>query len=392
MTRTKVLNPIALLLGFFITLVSDTANAQLDANDIQLNTITTAVPFLLIAPDARHSALGDAGVATSPDANSAHWNAAKFAFIEDKSGFAISYTPWLRNLVSDMGIMYLTGYTKVSDKTTLAGTLKYFSLGTIKFTDINGQTLGEHNPNEFSLDVAGGTKLSDKFSMGGAARFIYSNLTNGIQESKQAAITGAVDVSGYFHNDIQLGDKDGKIGIGVNISNIGAKISYSDVTPEKDYLPTNFKIGQATTIFIDEYNSITLATDINKLLVPTPQYDENGNRLPSEESSAGAIFSSWGDAPRGFKEELEEYSYSIGVEYWYEKILAIRTGYFHEHPNKGDRQYFTAGFGLRLNVFGLDASYLIANRNNPLANTFRFTLFFSFDSFKSQKNDPDDDQ
>ena len=391
MTRTKVLNGITLLLGFLFALVSDTANGQVNANDIQLNTITTAVPFLLIAPDARHSGLGDAGVATSPDANSTHWNAAKYAFIEDKSGFAISYTPWLRNLVSDMGIMYITGFAQVSKKTTLAGSLKYFSLGTIKFTDINGQTLGEHNPNEFSLDVAGGTKLSEKFSMGGAARFIYSNLTNGIQESKQAAITGGVDISGYFHDDIKLGDKDGKIGVGINISNIGAKISYSDVTPEKDFLPTNLKIGQATTMFIDEYNSLTLATDINKLMVPTPQYDEDGNRLPSDESSAGGIFSSFGDAQRGFKEEIEELSFSVGAEYWYEKLLAIRMGYFYEHPNKGDRQYFTAGFGLRLNVFGLDASYLIANRNNPLANTFRFTLFFSFDSFKSQKNESEDE-
>ena len=171
--------------------------------------------------------------------------------------------------------------------------------------------------------------------MGGAARFIYSNLTNGIEESKRAATTGAVDISGYFHDDIKIGDKDGKIGVGMNISNIGAKISYSDVTPEKDFLPTNMKFGQATTVFIDDYNSVTLATDINKLLVPTPQYDEDGNRLPSNESSAGGIFSSWNDAPRGFKEEIEELSYSIGIEYWYEKLLAIRTGYFYEHPNKG---------------------------------------------------------
>ncbi|MEQ8323058.1 MAG: type IX secretion system outer membrane channel protein PorV [Vicingaceae bacterium] len=359
---------------------------------VQLNTITTAVPFLQIAPDARHSAMGDVGVATSPDANSAHWNASKLAFIEEKSGFAISYTPWLRNLVSDMSIMYLTGFYQVSDKTTLAASLKYFSLGTLKFTDINGNTLGEHNPNEFSLDIAGGTKLSEKFSAGGAARFIYSNLTNGVQESKRAAVSGAVDVSGYFHDDITIGDKDGHIGVGMNISNIGAKLSYSDQTPEKDFLPTNFKFGQATTIYLDDYNSLTFATDLNKLLVPTPQFDDQGNRIPSNESSAGGIFNSWGDAPRGFKEELEEYSYSLGLEYWYEKLLAIRMGYFYEHPNKGDRQYFTAGFGLRLNVFGLDASYLIANRNNPLANTFRFTLFFSFDSFKSQnKGDAGDE-
>jgi len=391
MNRLKHYIKLPLLLGTFLTMLVGEGIAQADQNDIQLNTITTAVPFLLIAPDARHSGLGDGGVGTSPDANSTHWNPSKWAFIEDESGFAISYTPWLRNLVNDMGIMYISGFRRLNKRTTVAASLKYFSLGQITFTDENGTEISQHNPNEFAIDGAVGTKLSEKFGGGIAARFIYSNLTNGIQQTKTAAMSGAVDVSSYFKDDIKLFDMDGDIGVGINISNIGAKMSYSDFTGEKDFIPTNLKLGQATKLHLDDYNSLTLVTDLNKLLVPTPQYDDQGNRIPSDESVASGIFNSFSDAPRGFEEELEEIAYSVGLEYWYEDLIAFRAGYFYEHPNKGDRQYFTAGFGLRLNVFGLDASYLIANRNNPLANTFRFTLFFNFDAFKEQRKDVDDE-
>lgn len=390
MKVTKRLAYIPLMSGiafiFLPNFVFGQGNGQND-EALQLNTITTAVPFLSISPDARHSALGDAGVATSPDDANNHWNPSKWAFIEDESGLAISYTPWLRNLgINDMGIMYLAGHHRVSERTVLAASLKYFSLGNITFTDINGTEIRDHKPNEFSLDVAAGTKLGRKVSGGIAGRFIYSNLTDGLGNSKRAAMTGAVDVSAYYKDEVELFGRDGEFGLGINISNIGAKMSYTTATGDKDFIPTNLRLGQATKIFIDEYNSLTWALDFNKLLVPSPQYDEaTGQVTTPDVSVASGIFSSFGDAPRGFSEEMEEINISTGLEYWYEDIFALRAGYFYEHPNKGDRQFFTAGFGLKLNVFGLDASYLIANRNNPLANTFRFTLSFSFDAFKEQQ-------
>jgi hypothetical protein len=358
---------------------------------LQVNTITTAVPFLLISPDARGGALGEAGVGTSPDQNNTHWNPAKWAFIDDESGISISYTPWLRNLVNDMGIMYVSGYYKLNKRTTIAGDLKYFSLGNITFTDQNGNDIKDHKPYEFALDGAVGTKLSEKFSGGVAARFIYSNLTDGLGDTKKAASSGSVDVSSYFHDDINIFGQDAEIGVGVNVSNIGAKMSYSTVTAEKDFIPTNLKIGQATKLLLDEYNSLTIITDFNKLLVPTPQYDSDGKRVYPNVGVASGMFQSFGDAPRGFQEELEEISISFGAEYMYNDLIGFRGGYFYEHPNKGNRQYFTAGFGLKLNVWCIDASYLIASKNNPLANTFRFTLSFSFDAFKEQQKDVEDE-
>ncbi len=392
MIRLKRNAGLPLLMGAVIAMFSSNTYGQASDEDLQLNTITTAVPFLLISPDARGGALGDAGVGTSPDANNTHWNPSKWANIDDENGISISYTPWLRNLVNDMGIMYLSAYHRINDRTTIAGALKYFSLGNITFTDQNGTEIRDHNPNEFSLDGAVGTKLSEKWSGGVAARFIYSNLTDGLGDSKRAAMSGAVDVSSYFHDDINLFGQDAKLGVGVNISNIGAKMSYSTATGEKDFLPTNLKIGQATKLLLDEYNSLTIITDFNKLLVPTPQTDENGDKFTPNVGVATGIFQSFGDAPRGFQEELEEIAVSLGAEYLYDDLIAFRGGYFYEHPNKGNRQYFTAGFGLKLNVFGIDASYLIANRNNPLANTFRFTLTFSFDAFKEQREDTVDEE
>lgn len=376
----------------FLMILGEPVYSQATDEALQLNTITTAVPFLLISPDARGGALGEAGVGTSPDQNNTHWNPAKWAFIEDQSGISISYTPWLRNLVNDMGIMYLSGYYRLNERTTLAGSLKYFSLGNITFTDINGNEIRDHNPNEFSLDAAVGTKLSEKFSGGVAARFIYSNLTDGFGDSKQAATSGAVDVSSYFNDEINIFGQDAEIGVGINVSNIGAKMSYSTATGDKDFIPTNLKLGQATKLLLDEYNSLTIITDFNKLLVPTPQIDEDGNKTTPDVGVASGIFQSFNDAPRGMEEELEEISFSLGAEYLYDDIIAFRGGWFYEHPNKGNRQYFTAGFGLKLNVFGIDASYLIANRNNPLANTFRFTLSFSLDAFKDQRKDVDEEE
>lgn len=372
-----------------------------------INTITTAVPFLLITPDSRAGGMGDAGVATTPDANSIHWNASKLAFIDKKMGFAVSYTPWLRTLVPDINLAYLSGYYKPNKDQVFAGSLRYFSLGDITFTDIVGNTIGQFRPNEFAVDAAYARKLSKNFSGGMAVRYIYSNLTNGVSvlgAETHAGKSAAVDISGtYRKDDLKLGEKKSILSIGLNISNIGAKISYSS-SAKRDFLPINLRLGTALTLNIDDYNSIAFAFDVNKLLVPTPPqykrdsaganlYDAAGNLVilagkdPNRSVPAG-IFGSFNDAPGGFSEEMREINYSTGIEYWYDKQFAVRVGYFYEAPTKGNRQFFTLGAGVKYNVFGLDFAYLIpTQQRNPLENTLRFTLFFDFDAFKSQNDD-----
>lgn len=372
-----------------------------------INTITTAVPFLLITPDSRAGGMGDAGVATSADANSIHWNASKLAFVDKKMGFAVSYTPWLRTLVPDINLAYLSGYYKAKKDQVFAGSMRYFSLGDITFTDVVGNTIGQFRPNEFSLDAAYARKLSKELSGGMAIRYIYSNLTNGVDVLGAATHAGksvAVDVSAtYRKDDLKLGDKKSILSVGMNISNIGAKISYSS-SAKRDFLPINMRLGTALTVNLDDYNSIAFAFDFNKLLVPTPPvyktdssggplYDAGGNRqiLAGQDpnrSVPSAMFSSFGDAPGGFKEELKEINYATGIEYWYDKQFAVRLGYFYEDATKGNRQFFTLGAGVKYNVFGLDFAYLIpTQQRNPLENTLRFTLFFDFDAFKSQNDD-----
>ncbi|NUM51169.1 MAG: type IX secretion system outer membrane channel protein PorV [Flavobacteriales bacterium] len=375
---------------------------------LQLNTITTAVPFLLITPDSRAGAMGDAGVAMSADANSIHWNPAKLAFVDKEMGFAISYAPWLRQLVPDINLSYLSGFKRLDDMSTLAASLRYFSLGDITFTDNVGNTIGQFRPNEFALDVAYGRKLADNFSGGIALRYIYSNLTGGISANGTATTAGnsvAVDVSGFYNNqDMEILGKDGGFAAGINISNIGAKMSYTE-NAQKDFIPINLRMGQSTTIRFDDYNSLSFLLDFNKLLVPTPPqylrdsatgalvYDSNGEKIISKGRSsnvsiASGMFGSFSDAPDGFKEELREFNISAGMEYWYNKLLALRMGYFNEHVTKGNRKYLTFGAGLRLSVFGLDIAYLVATtQQNPLANTIRFTLSFNFDDFKKQNKD-----
>lgn len=381
--------------------------AQRDLPDeIQLNTITTAVPFLLISPDARSGALGDAGVALSPDANSIHWNPAKLAFVEDDAAFAFTYSPWLRSLVGDISLSYISGYKRINNLSTIGASLRYFSLGEITHTDQNGTSLGTYKPNEFAFDVAYALKLSDQFSFGMALRYVTSNLTSGQIVEGMATKAGksvAADVSAYYtSDDIQIGEYDGVFSAGINISNIGAKMSYTE-TAEPDFIPTNLKIGQATTIDLDEYNSITILTDINKLLVPTPPIYglDNETIIAGQDPNVGVasgIFGSFSDAP-GWdedkdgmiddgtvrKEELRELNYSLGMEYWYDQQFAFRMGYFYEHPTKGNRQYFTMGLGLKLSVFTIDAAYLIGGgQQNPLANSLRFGLKFNFEAFKEQ--------
>jgi len=360
-----------------------------------LNTITTSVPFLLIAPDSRAGAMGDAGVASSPDANSMHWNPSKYAFVRKQTGISISYTPWLRALVPDINLAYLAGYYKLKKNGTVATSLRYFSLGDITFTDIVGNTIGQFRPNEFSWDVGYGTKLGEHFSGGGAIRYIHSNLTGNITVENSATHSGnsvAADISGYYQSDEkQISGKNSIWRFGANISNIGAKISYSD-RGEKDFIPINMKLGSSLHMQLDDYNEISFLLDFNKLLVPTPpQYDTvNGQYVISKgkdpnRSVVSGMFGSFSDAPGGFKEELREVNIGGGFEYWYAKQFAIRAGYFNEPSSKGGRKFLTLGIGVKYTVFGLDFAYLIpTQQRHPLQNTLRFSLLFDFDAFKDK--------
>ena len=402
--------------SFGIQMMATAQSVSGRSDEDELNAITTAVPFLLISPDSRSGSMGDAGVAVSTDANAQHWNSAKLAFSEEEMAVSLSYSPWLRQLVDDMSLVYLSWYKKVNKTSAVGASLRYFTLGDITFTDNNGQVIRPFRPAEFALDVSYSLQLSDKFSGGITARWINSNLTGGVNvggSDSKAANAFAVDIAGYYKNDdISFGDKDGELAFGMVISNIGNKISYTN-TSQRDFLPTNLRLGTAVTIDLDQYNSITFAYDANKLLVPTPPiYNPNdktqiiAGRDPNVGVAAG-MFGSFTDAPGSpvydeqgnyeivdgelivedgsvFREELREINHSFGMEYWYADQFAVRGGYFYEHPTKGNRQYFTVGAGFRYNVFGLDLSYLIATRQrNPLANTIRFTLSLRFD-----KNSP----
>lgn len=373
--------------------------AQFKSNNI--NTVTTAVPFLMIGPDSRGAGLADIGVASTPDVNSLYWNPSKYAFLENDMGVSVSYAPWLRSLVSDINLAYLTGYKKIGDDQAIAASLKYFNLGTIDFTDNTGNTTYTAHPNEMAIDVCYSRKLSPHFSGGIAFRFIRSNLTDGqdISDSHTATHPGtsvAADLSAYYQKRSSMGKgiDNSLFAFGVNISNIGSKISYTE-NLERDFIPTNLRIGPSWTINLDQFNTIMFEIDANKLLVPSPpKYNKTGDTIISGKnpnvSPIQGIFQSFSDAPGGFKEEMQEISPSIGVEYWYDKQFAIRGGYFYEASNKGNRKYFTVGLGLKYNVFGLDFAYLIpVEQHNPLENTLRFTLSFDFAALKNQPtNEP----
>lgn len=359
------------------------------------NPITTAVPFLLIAPESRGGGLGDAGVATTPDVNSMHYNPAKYAFLEKDLGVAISYSPWLRALVPDINLAYITGYKRIDKAQVIGASLRYFSLGSITFTNEYAQTIKDFNPNEFAIDGTYSRLFSENISGAVALRYIYSNLAGGISVGGAESHPGwsiATDISCYYQKNITVQQKKSKLAFGANISNIGAKISYTE-NADKDFIPINLKLGTAFTSELDEYNTIMLTAEINKLLVPTPPiYDTLDGGLvivagkDPDVAIATGMFNSFSDAPGGFKEEMREFTFSAGLEYWYSKQFALRTGYFHEDMSKGNRNFFTFGLGLRLNVFGLDFAYLIPThmRNNPLANTLRFTLTFDFDGLKNE--------
>ena len=382
--------------AFSLALMFGKTNAQVVVGNTltsgsESNNIVTAVPFLLITPDARAGAMGDAGVAVPGDVNSASINPSKLAFIDKPYGFAVSYSPWLKNLVPDISLAYLSGFYKLDDRNTIGASLRYFSLGSIQLTDINQQELGIANPNELAFDVSFARNFGEEFSLGSSLRYIYSNLASGQFASGQVRGGNAiaVDVSGLYKTSSTLFGKPTIFSAGANISNIGTKMSYSDVG-QSFFLPTNFKLGGASTITLDDYSTFTFALDFNKLLVPTqPIYDSNNNIVSGKDpnrSVPAGIFGSFSDAPGGFSEELKEVGISTGIEYWYNQQFAIRAGYNHQSPMKGDSRYFTMGLGLKYNVFNIDFSYLLANaQTSPLANTLRFGLLFNFGDKKIVK-------
>lgn len=354
------------------------------------NPVKTSVTSQTIAPDARSAGLGDVGVATDPDVVSQYWNPAKYPFTISRAGVALNYTPWLRELVNDMDLAYLAGYYRIGDYSAVSASLRYFSLGEVFLgTSDDAMTI---NPYEMSLDVAYSLMLSETFSIGAAVRWIYSDLTYDYTSDTAPGSAFAADLACYYQNYINLGQRECQLGLGLNISNIGSKISFGGDN-NSEFIPTNMRLGASLMIPIDEYNRFTIAADANKLLVPTYPKQEDGESTEDYQervqknyydvSSISGIFKSFGDAPGGLKEELQEVQWSVGGEYVYHDKFALRAGYHHESANKGNRKYFTVGAGFKMSVFSLDAGYVIATaKSNPLDQTLRFSLSFDMDGLK----------
>lgn len=357
------------------------------------NPVNTSVTSQTIAPDARAAGMGDVGAATDPDVVSQYWNPAKYPFTISRAGVALNYTPWLRQLVNDMDLAYLVGYYRIGDYSAVSSSLRYFSLGEVytssSLDDTNDMTI---NPYEMSLDLAYSLMLSENFSLSAGVRWIYSDLTYDFTEDTSPGSAFAADISCYYQNYLNLGDRECQLGLGFNVSNIGSKITFGG-DEHSEFIPTNMRLGASLMIPVDEYNRFTFAADANKLLVPTypkqmeeetsQEYQDRLEKEYFDVSSISGIFKSFNDAPNGFKEELEEIQWSVGAEYIYHDQFAIRAGYHHESENKGNRKYFTVGAGFRMNVFSLDAGYVIATaKSNPLDQTLRFTLSFDMDGIK----------
>lgn len=348
------------------------------AQDLINNPIVTAVPSLSIAPDARAGAMGDVGAATSPDVNSQYWNPSKYVFMESEAGLSLSYTPWLRQLVNDIDLAYLAGYWKIDQQQALSASLRYFSLGEISLTNLDGTFLKNAHPNELAVDAAYSRLLSDNLSVAATLRFIYSDLNNGINamggDEMYPGMAVAADIASYYRTPISLENGDGTLALGLNISNIGSKISYDNFS-SSNFIPTNLRIGGSFDYPMDNYNKISVSADVNKLLVPTVNnmtYEEYSDLSP-----ISGIFRSFSDAPGGTTEELREIMWSLGAEYAYNNQFFVRGGYYNESQYKGNRKYFTVGAGFKLNVFQLDAGYVIStSQTNPLDQTLRFSLSF----------------
>ena len=373
-------------------MISLSASAQVDKKDI-FNPVYTAVTSQTIAPDARAAGLSDVGVATDPDVNSQYWNPAKYPFTISRAGVSISYTPWLRQIVNDMYMANLVGYYRIGDYSAVSTSLRYFNMGEVPVSSSvgssNDMTL---NPYEMSFDAAYSLMLSEKFSIAAGVRWIYSDLTYDYSSETTPGSAFAADIAAYYQNYINIGQRECQLGVGLNISNIGSKINFGS-DDNSEFIPTNMRLGAALMIPVDQFNRFTIAVDANKLLVPTRpiqkenETDEDYNvRLQKDYydiSSIGGIFKSFGDAPGGFKEELQEVSWSLGGEYVYNDKFAIRAGYHHESETKGNRKYFTVGAGFKMSAFSLDAGYVIATaKSNPLDQTLRFTLSFDMDGLK----------
>lgn len=382
-----------ILLTLLLVVASAGAFAQ-DKLDM-FNPVNTSVTSQTIAPDARAAGMGDVGVATDPDVNSQYWNPAKYPFCISRAGVALNYTPWLRQLVSDMDLAYLSGYYRIGDYSAVSASLRYFSLGEVMTNydsttgESNGMTI---NPYEMSFDVAYSLMLSEKFSLAAAVRWIYSDLTYDYTDDTSPGSAFAADLACYYNDYINIGARECQLGIGLNISNIGSKITFGG-DDNSEFIPTNMRLGLALMVPIDEFNRFTIAADANKLLVPTYPKQEEGESTEDYQqrvqkdyydvSSISGIFKSFGDAPGGFKEELQEINWSVGAEYVYNDKFTLRAGYHHESENKGNRKYFTVGAGFRMSAFSLDCGYVIATaKSNPLDQTLRFTLGFDMDGIK----------
>ena len=372
------------------------AGAKAQDKRAMFRPIHTALVSQSIAPDARAAGMGDVGAATDPDVNSQYWNPAKYPFCISRAGLALNYTPWLRSLVSDMDIAYLAGYYRIGDYSAVSASLRYFSLGEV-YTGVdagtpdlsNAQTI---NPYEMSFDVAYSLMLSEKFSIAAGVRYLMSDMQYSSDEERTASSAFAADIACYYNNYINIGSRECQLGIGLNVSNIGSKIKFGG-SNYSEFIPTNMRLGAALMVPIDEFNRFTISADANKLLVPTCPPQEEGEakvdydkRLEDEYyniSSISGMFKSFGDAPGGFKEELEEVNWSVGAEYVYNDKFSLRAGYHHESENKGNRKYFTVGAGFRMSAFNLDCGYVIATaKSNPLDQTLRFTLAFDMDGLK----------
>lgn len=378
------LTAIIMLIGATVSVKAQSANP--------INVVTTAVPFLRISPDARSGGMGDVGIATIPDASSIFWNLSKVPFAKDQSALVLTYTPWLKGLdLNDVYLVSAAGYHQIDEMQAISGSIRYFSLGNIQFTDNRGNDLQTYRPREFAVDAGYSRKLSDRLGLGISLRYINSNLASGQSASGSTYKTGtavAGDLS-LFSDGSEGGTVSG-FNWGVAISNLGSKISYTNDAQEKDFIPANLGLGAAYVNVVDETSKITFGLDVNKLLVPTPPAigDSAGLVNYHNKGVVGSWFSSFGDAPGGFSEELKEFQISVGGEYTYNDQFSLRLGYFYENPTKGDRQYFTVGAGLNYNVFGLNFSYLIPSGNgvnrNPLSNTLRFSILFNLGSQNSE--------
>ena len=379
------------MISSLLTVISLTVSAQ-DKNSM-FNPVHTSVTSQTIAPDARGGAMGDIGAATDPDVNSQYWNPAKYPFTISRAGVALNYTPWLRQLVNDMDLAYLAGYYRIGDYSAVSSSLRYFSLGEVyTSSDVSGSNDMTIRPYEMSFDVAYSLMLSEKFSIAAAVRWIHSDLTYDYTEETTPGNAFAADIAAYYQNYINIGQRECQLGVGLNVSNIGSKITFGG-DDNSEFIPTNLRLGASLMVPIDEYNKFTIAADANKLLVPTyPQKKEEESDEDFEVrkqkdyydvSSISGIFKSFTDAPGGFKEELQEVNWSVGGEYTYNDKFSVRAGYHHESENKGNRKYFTVGAGFKMNVFSLDAGYVIATaKSNPLDQTMRFTLTFDMDGIK----------